>query len=94
MGLILQIQSFIEANECKESFAEKSFKWLRMLVKCVQFDKITNRSQLGHVDGLFDESKIVANHWKKMKQKVLHSILEYCINYCLAMINIVINLIA
>ena len=55
---------------CKESFVDKSFLWLRMFADCVNFEQVKNDEDIKRIDALFNIDMILPKHIDIIKQTV------------------------
>ena len=70
MGFITAVEAFIKDSNCKESFTDKSLKWLKLLIKSIPFDKVHSDNDTHCIDLLFSEDAVIKHHLKAIKQKV------------------------
>ena len=70
MGFIIAIEQFMEDSNCKECFADKSFKWLKLLVKSIPFDQVQSENHTRCIDLLFSEETVIMKHCEEVKQMV------------------------
>ena len=69
-------------NECKESFIDKSFSWMLMFAKCVDFASLKSSRNLEVLDYIMNEEMIVAKHVDFIKEKVICLSYYYCDHVC------------
>ena len=57
-------------SNCKESFTNKSFEWLKLLIKSIPFEQVHTDIDTHYIDLLFSEEAVIKNHLEAIKWKV------------------------
>ena len=70
MGFITAVETFMKDSNCKESFTDTCFMWLKLLIKSIPFDQVHTDSHTDCIDLLFSEEAVIKNHLEAIKQKV------------------------
>ena len=64
-------------SNCKESFTDTCFKWLKLLIKSIPFDQVHTDNDTHCIDLLFSEKAVIKNHLEAIKQKVRECALKF-----------------